>query len=61
MFHHRVDGRFLFRLLRSFAAPLFRRKPYIRLQLLQEPIPPTGVAINLQPQGLWPVPRLPVR
>jgi hypothetical protein len=42
--------------------PLFRRKPYIRLQILQEPIPRTGVAINDQPQkGLWPVPRLPVR
>src|SRR5207245_10124672 len=30
--------------------PLFRRTPYLRLQLLQEPIPRTGVAINHQPQ-----------
>jgi hypothetical protein len=40
----------LFRQLRSFALPFFRRKPYIRLQLLQEPIPRAGVAINVQPQ-----------
>lgn len=32
-----------------FAVPLFRRKPYIRLELLQEPIPRAGVAINDQP------------
>lgn len=38
------------RQLRSFAVPFFRRKPYIRLQLLQEPIPRAGVAINDQPQ-----------
>jgi hypothetical protein len=37
------------RQLRSFAVPFFRRKPYIRLQLLQEPIPRAGVAINVQP------------
>ena len=30
--------------------PLFRRKPYIRLLLLQEPIPRAGVAIKYQPQ-----------
>jgi hypothetical protein len=51
----------LFRQLRSFAIPFLRRKPYIRLQLLQEPIPRAGVAINVQPLRLWPVSRLPVR